>query len=381
MTQSSRRTTIAGGTVVTPTSTIEDGTVTFADGLIVSVGTESNETPDVDATGKYVLPGIIDLHGDDIEHHLFPRPGERVDDTVALDRCDIASASAGITTKYHAIAFEEAPDDNRSVTLARTIADRVRDYDRKQGARVDNRVHLRCELTNPTAVKTVEEQLSSGSDLVSLVSHVPGSGQFAGENSLKQRYEGGSEVTESSLKRLQSRRSEVPANEIQLRAHRIVEKATESNAVVASHDDEDASTVERTAKIGADISEYPLSIRAARRASELGMDVVMGAPNVVRGGSMWDGPNANRAIDDGVVDILCSDFRPQSMLSAVFVDNGETLSDRVRRVSTAPAVVVGLYDRGRLEPGARADVIVVDPDPTPSISRTYVAGREIYRSG
>lgn len=381
MTQSSRRTTIAGGTVVTPTSTIEDGTVTFADGRIVSVGTESNETPDVDATGKYVLPGLIDLHGDDIEHHLFPRAGEQVDDTVALDRCDIASASAGITTKYHAIAFEEAPDDNRSVKLARTIADRVRDYDQKQGARVDNRVHLRCELTNPTAVKTVEEQLSSGSDLVSLVSHVPGSGQFADENSLKQRYEGGSEVTESSLKRLQSRRSEVPANEIQRRAQRIVEKATETNAVVASHDDEDVSTVERTAKIGVDISEYPLSIRAARRASELGMDVVMGAPNVVRGGSMWDGPNANRAIDDGVVDILCSDFRPQSMLSAVFVDNGETLSDRVRRVSTAPAVVVGLYDRGRLEPGARADVIVVDPDPTPSISRTYVAGREIYRSG
>ena len=123
MSNTANRTLISGGTVVTPTTEIENGTVEVSGGKIVSVEAEPHGSPDVDATGKYVLPGLIDLHGDDIERHLFPRAGERVDTEVALDRGDISNASAGITTKYHAIAFEDVPDDNRSIELARLLAD------------------------------------------------------------------------------------------------------------------------------------------------------------------------------------------------------------------------------------------------------------------
>jgi len=380
MSDNANQTLISGGTVVTPTGKIENGTVTFSDGKIVSVDADPHDTPDIDATGNYVLPGLIDLHGDDIERHLFPRAGERVDTTIALDRCDIANVSAGITTKYHAISFEDVPDDNRSIELARRLAEQIRDFDRKTGARVDNRLHMRCELTNEAAVDAVSQEIRSGGDLVSLVSHIPGQGQFAGENTIAQRYDRPDTELEAGIQALETRRSSVSDTKIVARAREITDLASSRNIPVASHDDETVASVNNAAAIGVDISEYPLSHRAAQRATELNLTVAMGAPNVVRGGSLWDGPDASQAIKDGVVDILCSDFRPQSLLSSVFIENNDSLTDRVVRVSTAPAAAAGLYDRGRLERGARADIIIVDPTPAPSIERTYVAGDEVYRS-
>ncbi|RLM34451.1 alpha-D-ribose 1-methylphosphonate 5-triphosphate diphosphatase [Haloarcula sp. Atlit-120R] len=380
MSNNANQTLISGGTVVTPTAKIENGTVTFSDGKIVSVDAEPHDTPDIDATGNYVLPGLIDLHGDDIERHLFPRAGERVDTTIALDRCDIANASAGITTKYHAISFEDVPDDNRSIELARRLAEQIRDFDRKAGARVDNRLHMRCELTNEAAVDAVSQGIRSGGDLVSLVSHIPGQGQFAGENTIAQRYDCPDKEFEAGIQTLETRRSNVSDTEIVARAREITDLASSRNIPVASHDDETVASVNNAAAIGVDISEYPLSHRVAQRATKLNLTVAMGAPNVVRGGSLWDGPDASQAIKDGVVDILCSDFRPQSLLSSVFIENNDSLIDRMLRVSTAPAAAAGLYDRGRLECGARADIIIVDPNPEPSIVRTYVAGDEVYRS-
>jgi len=380
MSNNINRTVISGGTIVTPTTEIEDGTVVFSDGKIVSVEPGYHDSPDVDAAGKYVLPGLVDLHGDDIERHLFPRAGERVDTAVALDRCDIANVSAGITTKYHAIAFEDVPDDNRSIELARHLAEHIRGFNRETGARVDNRLHMRCELTNEAAVEAVSEEIQSGGDLVSLVSHVPGTGQFAGESSLAQRYEHSSEISGTSLQTLHTRRNAPSKDETRSRAREIARLANDRNIPVASHDDETVSGVDNAAALGVDISEYPLSHRVAQRATELNMTVAMGAPNVVRGGSLWDGPDATQAIKDGVVDILCSDFRPQSLLSSVFIESDEPLKDRVARVSTNPAAVAGLFDRGRLERGARADLVIVDPEPVPSVERTYIAGDEVYRS-
>lgn len=380
MSTSSRQITIAGGTIVTPTETIDGGFVRTDGRQIVSVGTCSDGSPDVDARGQYVLPGFVDLHCDDIESHLFPRADERVELPVALDRCDVASVSAGVTTKFHAVAFEEAPDDNRSVDLAESVADRVREFGRGMGARIDNRLHLRCELTNPDAVSAVLRQIRAGTDLVSLVTHVPGEGQFADGEAMKKRYMDGGEVTEAGLERLRSQRTGVSPRRLRRAAKRVLDAATDAGVPVASHDDDSPVAVERAHDLGVAISEFPLSMAAARRATDLGMPVVMGAPNVVRDGSLWNGPNANRAIRAGLVDVLCSDFRPQSMLSAVFVDNGDTLPERVRRVAAAPAAVAGLSYRGRLEPGCRADIVVVDPDPTPSVSHAFVAGREVYRS-
>jgi alpha-D-ribose 1-methylphosphonate 5-triphosphate diphosphatase len=368
-------TVIEGGTVVCPNRSIQDGTVRFGDGRITAIGGTTAAATTVDATGQYVLPGLVDLHGDDIERHLFPRSGERVDPAVALDRCDVATVGAGVTTKCHALAFEEAPDDERSVELAGDIADRIREYD---GA-VDHRLHLRCELTNDAAVDAVTAQIQRGAALASLVTHVPGAGQFPDRAALADRYRDNGTVTELDVQRLQERRTGVPRGRLNRAAERVVAAAQRAGVPVASHDDEDAAAVERASELGVEVAEYPLSMAAARRADALAMTVAMGAPNLVRGGSLWDGPAASEAIQAGLVDVLCSDFRPQAMLEAVFVETDEPLHRRVRRVSTVPADVLGLSNRGRLVPGARADIVVVDPEPVPSVTRAFVDGREVFR--
>jgi alpha-D-ribose 1-methylphosphonate 5-triphosphate diphosphatase len=111
------------------------------------------------------------------------------------------------------------------------------------------------------------------------------------------------------------------------------------------------------------------------------MTVTAGSPNLVRGGSLWGNLAASEAIDAGVVDVLCSDFRPQTLVQSIFTDTGEPLPTRVNRVSANPADAIGLSETGRLEAGARGNVIVVDPHPTPTVSRVFVDGVEMYRYG
>jgi alpha-D-ribose 1-methylphosphonate 5-triphosphate diphosphatase len=165
------------------------------------------------------------------------------------------------------------------------------------------------------------------------------------------------------------------------RIDRIGELARRVDAPLASHDDEGRDDVETIAAHGAAISEYPLTLDAARRAKALGLATVMGAPNLVRGGSLWDNLSAREAVEEGVLDALCSDYHPASLLAAPFVDTGEPLPTRVNRVTRNPADIAGLSDRGRIEVGARADLVVVDPSPTPTVERAFVAGSEAIRAG
>lgn len=371
-------TVIKGGTVVCPTQTLSDGRVRFADGRITAVGrTASAAATTIDATDKYVLPGLVDLHGDDIEHHLFPRAGEQVDPAVALDRCDTATVSAGVTTKCHALAFEEAPDQKRSVELVDTVADRIREYN----GVADHRLHLRCELTNDAAVDAVTAQLQQGAALASLMTHVPGTGQYADSAPLAARYQHNGDVTTADLHQLKERRTDVSRERLVRAAKRVATAAEAGGIPIASHDDETPTAVEQAHQLGVDIAEYPLSMNAARRADRLGLVVAMGAPNVVRGGSLWDGPAAGEAVRAGLVDVLCSDFRPQAMLEAVFVGNEDSLHQRVRRVATTPADILRLSDRGRLVPGARADIIIVDPEPVPSVTCAFIDGKKVFCMG
>jgi alpha-D-ribose 1-methylphosphonate 5-triphosphate diphosphatase len=120
---------------------------------------------------------------------------------------------------------------------------------------------------------------------------------------------------------------------------------------------------------------------AAEAAREAGLTTAMGAPNLVRGGSQRGNLATADAIDAGLVDALLVDYHPPSLLAALFVDTGEPLPDRVARASAAPAAAVGLDDRGRIEPGARADLILVDESPVPTVERAVVGGRDVYRTG
>ncbi len=367
---------IRNGRVVTPTRVIDGGRVVLAGTRIVSVGkTPSDPLPratTVDAEGLVVMPGLIDLHGDDVEQQLYPRSGARVDTRRALSMADRINVMAGVTTKFHAIAFEDSPDEDRSFADADELAREIGAMTDMLG---DNRLHARCELS-PASVDAVERVADDVDlDLVSIMHHAPGDGQFDADEFVRHYVEDRNWPRESVAEAAADRETlSRPLRESL--SERIAELAATANVPLASHDDESPADVERQLEHGASISEYPLTIEAAGRASECGMTVAMGAPNLVRGGSLWDNLSVRSAIDEDVVDVLCSDYHPPSLLAAPFVDTGEPLPVRANRVTRNPAEAAGLHDKGRIEVGARADVLVVDPEPFPVVERVFIDGTE-----
>lgn len=372
---------IAGGRVVTPGGVVPGGSVVVRGSQIAAVRSGPTASADerIDASGRLVLPGLVDLHGDDVETHLEPRTGAGVEPAVALVVSDRLNLAAGVTTKLNAVAFEESPSDNRSVRRANELLDAI---DRSGRLLADHRVHARCAVTDPAAVDAVVDVIDHPAvDLVSLMRHVPGSGQFADQDAFEREYVADGDWSAAEARRLAGDRRAVDPRTLDDHVDRVVDRARAAGVPVASHDDEDADTVERLSERGVRISEYPTTLPAARRASDLGLVVAMGAPNLVRGGSLWGNLGAREAIESGVVDVLCSDYHPPSLLEAVFADTGEPLPEKVARVTAAPAAAAGLDDRGRLEPGRRADVVVVEPGPPPVVERAFVAGVEVYRAG
>jgi alpha-D-ribose 1-methylphosphonate 5-triphosphate diphosphatase len=370
---------VVGGRVVTPEAVV-DGGVRIEGDRIVAVGDIDRDAETViDAAGRLVLPGLVDLHGDDIESHLYPRAGARMTVPMALAAADRANLAAGITTKFHAISFELDEEKDRSPELATALSEAVTATD---DLLADHRLHARCEVTEQRCVEAVLDVIEDGAaDLVSVMSHIPGKGQFQDIEAFKQYYEDSTDHSLDRAEQLIEQRTDLSMATLRQRVERVVRRAHEAGAVTASHDDEDPREVEHLAETGVDVTEYPITLDAARRATDLGMTTAMGAPNLVRGESQWGNLATADAIEAGVVDVLVADYHPPSMLAAAFVDTGESLPERVARVSAAPADAVGLDDRGRIEPGARADLLVVDRDQTPTVTRGLVAGQPVYRAG
>lgn len=377
------RTLIENGRVVTPDRVIDGGYLLISGTRIESVGASptqrdvSSVTRRIDADGKTVMPGMIDLHGDDIEQQRHPRVETEVDPSTALAATDRINLFNGVTTKFHAVAFEDNPTENRSFEGASEICQEISSAEYTLG---DQRVHARCELT-PESVSAVERLTDEiPVDLVSVMHHAPGDGQFD-EEGFKRHYTANRNCSRDEIETFAEKRRATSQTVLKSQIHRVADLARDRSLPLASHDDEAPASVDTMADLGVTISEYPITLGAAIRASERGLTTVMGAPNLVRGESLWGNLGVRDAIDHGVVDVLCSDYHPPSLLAAPFVQTDEPLVDRVRRVTAAPAAAVGLADRGRLTAGSRADVIVVDPDPVPRVERVFVDGRDVFRAG
>jgi alpha-D-ribose 1-methylphosphonate 5-triphosphate diphosphatase len=369
---------LTNGRVVTPDA-VREGGVRVEGDRIAGVGDVDTASADrtVDVGGRYVLPGLVDLHGDDIESHLFPRSGARMETKMALVAADRANLAAGVTTKFHAVSFELDEEKDRSPELGRELATRME----RVSLVADHRLHARCEVTQSDCVEAVLDVVAGGhADLVSVMSHIPGKGQFRDVEAFLEYYRESTDHSVEKARERIERRGDLSMETLRERVDRVVAAARDAGAVTASHDDEDPAEAERLADAGVDISEYPITLETARRARDVGMTVAMGAPNLVRGESQWGNLETREAIDAGVVDALVADYHPMSLLASVFVDTGEPLPERVARVTATPAAAAGLADRGRLEPGARADVVVVDREPTPTVTRGLVAGEPVYRA-
>ncbi len=332
-------------------------TVTWSDGRIESIG--AAPAPDavvIDAGGALVAPGIVDLHGDAFERSLMPRGGVWLPMTLALAENDAQLLAAGITTSFLSATDSWEPGLRSRETLRALVA-ALRD--RSGGP--DVLLHVRHERCNTDGLDELVGMLESGEIAVlSYNDHTPGGNPHIVDISASQL--GRSGVSDSELRsRLDDaigRREVGRRQELELAA---VARAV--GVSTASHDPAEPTDLTRDLELGVRFAEFPLSIELAAAYREAGLPVLLGAPNLVRGGSHIGNLAVSDAIEAGVCDILSSDYHYPSLLEAPFraVDDGlAPLADAWAMVSGNPADAAGLADRGQIRPGSRADIVVVE---------------------
>ncbi len=373
--------------IITPTQVIENGCVQFSNGQINDITDGrydySASTHSLDARGKLLLPGLIDIHTDAIDIEISPRRRADFPIDVAFRELERRMSGCGITTVYHSLhlGYLEAEKHSASKYSRREIFDRIHQLTR-QRTLINNKIHLRFELTGISAFETACELIEAGCiDLLSVMDHTPGQGQTSEVNFLNYMAREGLSDTEAREKLAQMKATPRLSD---AQVAELLRLASQYGAVAASHDDDTAQKVDEMYAAGIRICEFPVSMEAARRASELGMSVIGGSSNVLRGGSLSGNMGIEEAINAGAVDSLCSDYYPPSMLHALFrlANNGVALPDAVNLVSLHPARAVGIdAKRGSIEVGKRADLILVDlSEGTPIVTHTFANGHLVAQA-
>lgn len=355
-----------------------DGEAIVAVGPQPAAGATLVDLGDVD-----LIPGVVDLHSDCLEDRLRPRPTSEQPMASALVQLDGEAALHGITTHFVCASFEDDPITRRSTAQARDIVETVDAW--RRHLRVDHRVHLRFELTSDALELAGRLAAMAPVGLISYMDHSPGQGQFVTEADWRAYYARRFDGDEGALDELLVRRH-ARQHGAEARREAVAALAREHGAVLASHDDDSPATIDRAVALGAAIAEFPLNAAAADAAAAAGLGIVMGAPNARRGASHMNGASARDFLAAGRLDALASDYHPPSLLAAVYrlaADGACTFARAVELVSTGPARIAGLDDRGRIEAGARADLVAVAVlhDGQPMVGQTWVAGRPCLGMG
>jgi alpha-D-ribose 1-methylphosphonate 5-triphosphate diphosphatase len=360
---------------------IEHGWVAFADGKVAEIGEGKAPAGSEDAGGDLMMPGLIELHTDHLEAHYVPRPKVYWNPIAAVVSYDGQLATSGITTVLDSLRVwreDGAEDvDGRAGVLAEAITS-ARDANL---LRADHFLHLRCEIPMPDVVEEASELVGRPDvRLMSLMDHTPGQRQFRDEAKLRVYYRGkGAGMTDAELDVLFERRFRYQKTYAETNLRAIVALAQAHDIPLASHDDTTEENVTDAIRNRVAVAEFPTTMEAARGLHQAGIGILMGAPNVVRGGSHSGNIAAVDLAREGLLDILSSDYIPSSLLMGALqlpqhvaaID----LAAAVRTVTKAPAEAVGLHDRGEIAVGKRADVIRVH------LARDIPVVREVWREG
>lgn len=374
---------ITNARLVLADQVVEHASLLIEDGRIAAINpSDANAEQKVDLGNRYLLPGLIDLHADALEKDIEPRPNVHFPLEFAIAQADKRNAAAGITTVFHSLSFANAELGLRNNTMAAEIVRAIHAFSDK--ALVDNRVHTRYEITDPTALPVLLELLDEDAvHLLSIMDHTPGQGQFKDMRAYQDYLQNSYQKTEAETQSLiDDKRSQAKA--AQIRVRQLINHAHSKNVHVASHDDDCLEKVSAIKALGVHISEFPINLDTARHAIEQGMSTIMGAPNILRGKSQSGSMKAQDAIEHGVATCLCSDYSPASLLAAVFLleQHGVlTLPEAVKLTSLNPARALGLTDRGEIAVGKRADLICVDfAGSFPQARQTWVHGQPVYQA-
>jgi alpha-D-ribose 1-methylphosphonate 5-triphosphate diphosphatase len=381
MTSTKFDTVIGNAAIVLADRVIEHGWVAISGGRIAEIGEGKAPRASEDARGDILMPGLIELHTDHLEAHYVPRPKVYWDPIAAVVSYDGQLVTCGITTVLDSLRVwreDGAEDvDGRAGVLATAItAAREADI-----LRADHFLHLRCEVPMPDVVEEAKELIDRPDvRLMSLMDHTPGQRQFRDAVKLRDYYRGkGGGMTDAELDVLFKRRFDYQQAYAAKNMRAIVALAHQYEIPLASHDDTTEENVTDAIKDRVSVAEFPTTMEAARGLHAAGIDILMGAPNVVRGGSHSGNIAAVDLAREGLLDILSSDYVPSSLLMGALQLPKQVpaidLAAAVRTVTKTPAEAVGLDDRGEIAIGKRADLIRVH------VARDIPVVRSAWREG
>ena len=361
------------------------GTVVLRNGLIAEVSEGRSRLPQAqDLQGDYLLPGLVELHTDNLEKHLSPRPGVDWPSASAVLSHDAQIISSGITTVFDALSIGDVNPKGKRMQQLPAMLEAIAAANAAGLTRAEHRLHLRCEVCHPDTLSVfrdlVEQPLVQ---LVSVMDHSPGQRQFALESKYREYYMGKYHLTTAQMDEFIVEQVANSRKYSDSYRRAIVEDCLARGLSVASHDDATLAHVEESASYGMTIAEFPTTLEAAEGCRRLGMSVLMGAPNVVRGGSHSGNVAAAGLAKSGLLDILSSDYYPASLLQAAFAlaDKAQncSLPQAVSMVSRAPAIAAGLADRGEIRIGLRADLVHVRTQGAlPVIQHVWRQGKRVY---
>lgn len=364
--------------VVLPDTVLENSAVLIEDGLIAAIEPAgSHHAQVVDLQGQWLMPGLVDLHCDAIEKETEPRASVLFPLDFALAQVDRRNAMSGITTPYHALSFSNKEWGVRNNETAAELARAIHAFSNQ--SLVDNRVHLRYEITDPKALPLIEALIDAGAvDMVSVMDHSPGQGQFKSLESYLQYMMGNHGMDRTQAEQAAQIKLDGAQGAVE-RVERLIAHARRAGVATASHDDDSVQRIATIRNLGVAISEFPINLDTAKAAASCGLATILGAPNVLRGGSQSGSMRAIDGIRAGVTHCLCSDYQPSTLMAAVFTvleQSDLTMPQAAALVTCNPAQAAGLADRGRIQAGLRADLTAVGRQGRlPQPSHVWSAGR------
>ena len=361
------------------------GSVSSDAGMITSIDTGGlGIAMGYDLEGDYLMPGLVEIHTDNFERHLMPRPKVNWAEIPALMAHDAEVCAAGITTVFDALGVGDADPDSLRGSTWDAVLKAMHACETAGLLRADHHLHARCELPAPNTIDLFEPfrghpRLS----LISLMDHTPGQRQWEKIEQARTYFTGKKGWSLEKFENQVRLSGELQTQYAAPHRKYFVDYCRQHGIALASHDDTTIAHVEQAYAEGASMSEFPTTVVAAQKAHELGLQNVMGGPNVVRGGSHSGNVSAAELARLGLLDILSSDYVPGSMLSGVMRlvdDQILTLPHAVKLVTANPAAAVGMRDRGRIDVGLRADFIQVRLVPVAG-GKNHAVVRGAWREG
>ena len=359
------------------TITVENGTIKDIQPGVVSQGQNGN--------GNYLLPGLIEVHTDNLEKCISPRPGVRFPLDLAAVNHDKDLISSGITTVCDAIAIGDVTprDDSLRIHHYAAMIDTVAQGQEANRFSTDHLLHLRCELGYEHLYNIVESYADHPLlSMISLMDHTPGQRQFVKIQKYKEYYTGKHGVPEAKMDEFIAMRLDNQHKHATENRQALVELSQQKNISLASHDDATIDHVQEAISEGVVLTEFPTTLEAAKEAHHNGLLVLMGAPNVVLGGSHSGNVSAMDLVELDLVDIISSDYVPRSLLQSAFIISQKAhkpLFEVIKYITLNPAKAINLDRKtGSLEIGKQADFITVHDDGiAPQILKVFKNGKRV----